>query len=193
MLQPQAYEGTPPLYVKIGAEYYTLGRTAVHRKQYQVVGNLFHHAFEMLMKALLLLRNAATHKELRERYRHDLPRLWEATKEYVGLWAVEQDWAGRFDSFVADLDRWEDIRYGGFPKGLPKNLRVDYLAVAAALRAKPGHDEYVINLERADELFKVLVTECSMNKPWFVRDVLIGSEALEDYERDNNHVIRDPP
>jgi hypothetical protein len=180
--------GTAPLYAKIGTEYYVAGRGAIERLHYQVAGNLLHHGFEMLLKFTLLHKNAFKADELQDRFSHRLPDLWEATKEVVGQWAVQQDWS-RFDDFIAALHRFEDIRYGEFPAGLPKKIRVDKLSVAAAVSDMPGQDVYRIDLEKADKLFVVLLAEGGLLHPSWVRSILIGQEAIEDYERDNFHAI----
>lgn len=110
------------------------------------------------------------------------------TLQGVGPWAVSQNWK-RFDAFINDLHCFEEIRYGEFPAGLPKKIRVDKLSVAAAVPDMPGHDVYRIDLEKADELFAVLLAEGGLLHPSWVRSVLIGAAALADYERDNFHAI----
>jgi hypothetical protein len=182
--------GTPPLYAKIGTEYYVAGRGAIERLHYQVAGNLLHHGFEMLLKFTLLHKSAFNADELQDRLGHRLPDLWKATKEVVGEWAVRQDWT-RFDDFIAALHRFEDIRYGEFPVGLPKKIRVDKLSVAAAVPDMPGQDVYRIDLEKADELFVVLLAEGGLLHTSWVRAVLIGPDAIADYERDNFHAVRE--
>jgi hypothetical protein len=63
------------------------------------------------------------------------------------------------------------------------------LSVAAAVPDMPGQDVYRIDLEKADELFVVLLAEGGLLHPSWVRSVLIGQEAIEDHERDNFHAI----
>jgi hypothetical protein len=182
--QPNPLPGTPPLYFKIGVEYYVAGRAAWHHNHFQIAGNLFHHAVEMMLKAVLMQKSVYTAQQLKDKFRHGIRRLWNETTRQVPF-----DWS-RFDIFVTDLDKWEKIRYGEFPEGKPKNLRIDALRIVRSLPGKPGHDEYRLCLEDADELFVVLARELGMGHSSFVHDILIGPEALDDYERSNQHVIR---
>lgn len=182
--------GTAPLYAKIGAEYYVAGRGAIERVHYQVAGNLLHHGFEMLLKFTLLHKNAYSTDELQDKLSHSLPDLWQATRVVMGEWALRRNWS-RFDDFIAALHRFEDIRYGEFPVGLPKKIRVDKRSEAAAVPDMPGQDVYRIDLEKADELFVVLLAEGGLLHRSWVRSALIGPDAIADYERDNFHAVRE--
>ena len=187
---PDWKPGTQAGYAKIGTEYYIGGRAAVGRSYLETAGNLMHHGFEMLLKCVLLSKNAFTPEQLKDQFSHRLPQLWEATKQSAGQWAADHEWA-RFDPFIAQIHRFEDIRYGEFPNGLVKNIRAFKLSAIATLPAMPGHDQYLIDQERADELFGILLAEAGLLHPSWVREQLIGPDALADYERDNFHVISD--
>jgi hypothetical protein len=77
--------------------------------------NLIHHALELLIKFTLLkdvpeLQQSAATTELRQKYGHRLDALWTQYKQHVAPADVS-----RFDRLIVDLDRWENVRYGGFP------------------------------------------------------------------------------
>src|ERR1044072_6705792 len=93
-------------------EYYVTGRFAA-LNNLQIAANLFHHAIEMLAKFQLLRRfrddRLATEVEKykQEPHRHNLHSLWSAFKANVSRSSLD-----RFDAVVADLNRWEKLRYG---------------------------------------------------------------------------------
>jgi hypothetical protein len=167
---------------QIGLEYYVAARGAWERTHFQVIGNLFHHGFEMMLKGVLVQSGRFTTKDMTD-HRHDLPWFWTQTKS-----GVLQDWS-RFDQFIDDLQRWDLIRFGDFPEGKPKHLVIDAIRAARALPTLPGHDEYRLCLEDADELFVFLFRE--MGYPEFAVRALIGA-GREDYERENHYAIRWP-
>jgi hypothetical protein len=174
--------GTPFAFFQIGTEYYISARSAAQNVHYQVAGNLFHHAFEMMLKGILLEKSGFTAPKLKERFGHDIPGLWEEAKKAVPSPGRSHPWAG-FKRFIDDLHRWEEIRFGEFPGGLPKVLAVDYLSRDPnAKRGQTGFNWYRAGLEDADKLFAVLVAEMGWDQPAFVREKLIGVAAIRDYE-----------
>jgi hypothetical protein len=95
---------------------------------------------------------------LKNKYGHNLPRLWSAFKASTSASGLD-----RFDSVVADLNRWELLRYGGFPVGISTTMVV-------MIRRGPHHtwsaqpeDVYVFVLEDIDELFTEMVTASNIN------------------------------
>ena len=173
--------GTSSEVFQIGIEYYLSARTAWDRVHYRIVGNLFHHGVEMMLKAILV-RAGVTAQQIKG-WSHSLPTLWDETKQ-----RVTDDWS-RFDQPIAELHRWESIRFGQFPEGKHKSLRIDSHRVAGAIPGKPGHDEYRVCLEDMDELFGVLCREIGF-PPQAVRPIIGASQ--EDYERDNRYAIKWP-
>jgi hypothetical protein len=199
--------GTPPDVFHIGVQYYVSARAAVRHGHGGVAGNLFHHGFEMMLRGLLLHKSFATVPQLIKKFgsRHDLPGLWSEAKKAVPT----LDW-GRFDLFIDQLHKWDRIRFGGFPEGIPKILLVDLARSINSLRgthriskvlqvdqaqgpniqpSEAGRDVYRLSLEDADELFVVLVREMGWGQPTFVREKLIGLAAIGTYEWDNLHII----
>src|SRR5690242_17538786 len=175
----KAIPGVPAQVFEIGLQYYVSARAAWDHGHYQIAGNLFHHGFEMMLKGVLAHRSRYTPAQLKGRS-HDLPWFWGETTK-----GIPYDWS-RFDVFIDDLHRWELVRFGDFPEGKPKSLRIDVLRVARAGPGKPGHDEYRLCLEDADELFTLLCRE--MAWPNHIVRARIA-RGLDDYERQNVHML----
>lgn len=84
-------------------QYYVSGRYAVAAQLVPVAGNHFHHAIEMFLKGAMA---DVADETARKNWRHYLVRAWAAfTERYAPVDLT------RFDAVVADLDRFEDIRY----------------------------------------------------------------------------------
>jgi hypothetical protein len=167
----------------IGSQYYVAARGAWHRTMYWIIGNLLHHGFEMMLKSLLL--QAGTSPEnLKDNFGHSLPKLWTTFK--VGR---RETWS-EFDGFIEELQRFEEIRYGGFPKGLSKAIHIHGVSGMVAIPSLGEQDRYDVDMETADRLFAGLAMECGLGPPAHIREQYIGADALEDYERSNLHVLR---
>ncbi len=176
--------GSPALYAQIGTQYYVAGRAAAARGHDRIVGNLFHLGFEMLLKSVLYSRNAFQPTELEKRFGHKLGKLWREAKARNILFFDPSP----FDSFIAELDPWEDIRYGGFPEHKLARLSVEFFRATSQFICDPAFDDYVLFVEDADALFEVLIRELPGNSA-YIRQTLIGPGALADYELNNVHVI----
>jgi hypothetical protein len=103
-------------------EYYLSGRFAA-LNNLKIAPNLFHYAIEMLAKFQLLRRvpddrlaDEVT-KLKRKPYSHNLNRLWSKFKASVDCPSLD-----RFDAVVAELNRWENLRYGGLPVGISTTM-----------------------------------------------------------------------
>jgi hypothetical protein len=176
--------GSPLLYAKIGTQYYVAGRAAVFREHYEIAGNLFHHGFEMLLKAALYFWNQCQPDKL-QKIGHNLPRLWKEAKS-SGIFGI--DLSG-FDGFMVELGRWEEIRYGGFSQDKPIRLIVE-MRREALPEPDTTFDEYVLVVDDADALFEQIILRGIGGNIPYKRSALVGSKALRDYELDNRHVIR---
>ena len=75
-------------YITIAIQYYVAGRSACFAGFMPVGGNLFHHAVEMLLKHFLLKCYSAT--QLKDRFGHNLKKLWGAFKQV----ANDPAWVG---------------------------------------------------------------------------------------------------
>jgi hypothetical protein len=89
--------------LRLGSQYYVVGRCAALAGQLPVCGNLFHHAVEMMLKARLSQKCSA--KELRA-ISHSLPKAWTKFKE-----EFPEAELSRFDNVIAELDPFERVRY----------------------------------------------------------------------------------
>jgi len=92
-------------FIRLGVQYYTAARSAWRAGLESVVGNLYHHAIEMLLKAGLSQTRSLA--DLRKPpFRHSLRGLWDAFKTDFPTQGLNQ-----FDSTVDDIDKFEEIRY----------------------------------------------------------------------------------
>jgi hypothetical protein len=177
----------PYHFLDLAFGYYMTGRFAVVNGLY-VAPNLIHHAVELLIKFTLLKdepasqRSAAT-AQLGQRYGHRLNALWDRYKQHVAPTNLSQ-----FDQVIADLARWENVRYGGFPVGtsVAKSLGL----VRAPGRTSRPTDIYVLGLEGVDDLITAMFQASGINPP-FVGKSYAHTALREWYERDNQHIMRD--
>jgi hypothetical protein len=181
----------PYHYLDRAFEYYVTGRFAA-LNNLKVAPNLFHHAVEMLAKFQLLRRVpddrlAEQLKKLKLKpYGHNLHTLWSAFKAAVGRSSLD-----RFDAVVADLNRWEDLRYGGFPVGIPTTMVFMMRRGPRETWSAEPQDEYVVVLEDIDELFTAMVTAARIN-PTFVGERHRLKPAMREwYAKDNVHSMAD--
>jgi hypothetical protein len=179
-------------------EYYVTARFAA-LNNLQVAPNLFHRAVEMLAKFQLLRgvpddRLAAeVEKYKQEPYRHNLHSLWSAFKADVSRPSLD-----RFDAIVAELNRWEKLRYGGFPVGIPTTMVFMRRRGPRKTRSAEPQDKYVLVLEDIDELFTAMVTASRINPTFLGERHRLKPAMREWYAKDNLHpmsnVFRtDPP
>lgn len=177
----------PYHFLDLAFGYYMTGRFAVINGLY-VAPNLMHHAVELLIKFTLLKdesesqRSAATAR-LGQRYRHRLNALWNRYKQHVAPANLS-----RFDQVIADLDRWEDVRYGGFPAGISVAKSMG-LVRAPAQTSRPT-DGYVLGLDEVDDLITAMFGASGINPP-FVGKRYAHTVLPEWYERDNQHIMHD--
>src|SRR5438045_4113154 len=93
---------TPKL-LRYGIQYYISGRHTFFCSYLPVSANLFHHAFEMLLKAEL--SNSMTYKEIIT-FGHHLIKIW---KQYISVKNDEE--LLRFNTVIRELDKFEYLRY----------------------------------------------------------------------------------
>ena len=65
-------------FLDLGFQYYVAARFGVRANLSPTTGNLFHHAIEMFLKARLSQSMAS--KDMKDKFRHGLKRLWKAFK-----------------------------------------------------------------------------------------------------------------
>ena len=170
-------------------EYYLTGRFAA-LNNLQVAGNLLHHAVEMLAKFQLLRlvpadRLAEQVKKLKQKpYGHDLQTLWSDFKAAVGHSSLD-----RFDAVVVDLNRWEDLRYGGYPVGIPTTLVFMPRRGPHETWSAEPQDEYVLVLEDVDELFTAMMAAAGINPAFLGERYRLKPAMREWYAKSNVHAM----
>jgi hypothetical protein len=180
----------PFQYLDRAFEYYVTGRFAA-LNNLKIAPNLFHHAVEMLAKFQLLRhipddRLAEQVKKLKHVYGHNLNTLWEAFKADVDRPSLDG-----FDAVVANLDRWEDLRYGGFPIGIPTTMVFMMRRGPFETWSDEPQDEYVVVLEDIDELFAAMVAAARINPTFLGERHRLKPAMREWYAKDNDHSMGD--
>jgi hypothetical protein len=145
-----------------------------------------HHAVELLIKYTLLKdvpepqRSTAT-AQLGQTYGHRLNALWNQYKQYVAPTNLS-----RFDRVIADLSRWENVRYGGFPAGtsVAKGMGL----VRAPAQASTSKDIYLLGLDEVDDLITAMFGASRINPP-AVGGYYEHTALSEWYEKYNQHVM----
>lgn len=145
-------------FFKNAIEYYAAARFAVVSRLTSISGVLFHHAVERLLKGKLA--DNCSSKELSKDYRHDLVKTWNKFKTLF-----PQDELASFDDIIADLDRFESIRY---PDSMVEKGAV--VTVAWAGNKLPGRQwlndgqHYRFSMDELDRLVARIIELCS-NEP----------------------------
>jgi hypothetical protein len=94
----------------------------------------------------------------------------------------------RFDVVVADLNRWEELRYGGFPVGFSTTIVFLRRRGPRKTRSVEPQDKYVLVLEDVDELFTEMVTACRINPTFLGERHRLKPDMREWYAKDNLQV-----
>jgi hypothetical protein len=142
----------------VGMQYYVVGRAAALGRQARVAGNLLHHAVEMLLKGEL--SKLLSLEQIKKQYGHFLVKTWNEFKaRHPG-----EDLSG-FDQLVADLDRFEKIRY-------PDELLAHGAAIAIGWGTRSSGPmqlvgskvpEYCLYVNEVDALIARLFKICHIN------------------------------
>jgi hypothetical protein len=142
-------------------DYYIAGRFAAFAGLNPVVGNLLHHAIEMYLKGALAKTKSL--RELDKGFKHDLPKLWEAFKDQTNDAALK-----RFDATIAELHRFEDIRYPDsiLAKGMAAIVEITRSNIPGAYKG-PAVPEYRVCVEDIDELVEAVFFAASFSPRFF--------------------------
>ena len=168
--------------------YYITGRFAA-LNQLNVAPNLMHHAIELLIKFTLTQelprsQQSAATTQLAHKYGHRLNALWSQYKKHVAPADLS-----RFDPVIAELHRWEYVRYGGFPNP-GTSVAKSYGILRAPSPSSETRDVYVFGLEEMDDLFTAMFAASSINPPsigtWYAPTAI-----PEWYAKYNYHVMPD--
>jgi len=153
------------LLVDYGCQYYLAGRYGAFAGLTPVVGNIMHHAIEMLLKGALT--RSMTTERMRAKLRHHLLRTWAVFKDQVGNADLD-----RFDKTIGTLSTFEDIRYPDkiFDEGalltvdITKDRRAMQSGGGAAAASTP---RYELCLEEIDELVAAIFRYAKINPSAF--------------------------
>jgi hypothetical protein len=148
-------------FFSIACDYYISGRFAAFAGLNPVVGNLLHHAIEMYLKGALAKTKSL--RELDKGFKHNLPKLWEAFKQQTNDAALK-----RFDPTIAELQRYEDIRYPDsiLAKGMATTVEIVRSNIPTAYKG-PTVPEYRVCLQEIDELVETVFSAASFNPRYF--------------------------
>jgi hypothetical protein len=144
----------------LGIQYYIAGRAATMASLVPVSGNLLHHAVEMLLKGEFAKRISLA--DIRKKYGHNLVKTWETFKSLHPTEGLSD-----FDELIADLDRFELIRYPDVI--LKKGAAMSLGFVGRESRPRPTRiqgDEvpaYTLPVKEVDSLVAKLFTVCHIN------------------------------
>jgi hypothetical protein len=141
-------------FTSLAVQYYVAARSAAWVPLLPVVGNLYHHAVEMSLKAGLSRK--CTLQELKG-LGHKLITLWGAFKIHFPSPELPQ-----FDATIADINEFEEIRY---PDVVLKNgaqIRVDW-GERGALGIASSRDLYALYPTDVDRLIVAILRASSLN------------------------------
>ncbi|MFH1601639.1 MAG: hypothetical protein ABIB61_01645 [Candidatus Shapirobacteria bacterium] len=177
-------------YVSLGIQYYLLARVGARFPFNPASGNLYHLAFELLIKSYL--RKKYSTDKLKSKFGHNLVKLWGEFKSEI----VDTK-LNKFDSIVKNLDSWERVRY--------INLKGDKSAQAIEIVTGSAPKEYLekisnldfhtheyfrIYTDDMDELFNVFFTVMQVPTEELLKvpDFVWGKQL---YEQDNKYNLLD--
>ena len=114
-------------------------------------GNLYHLAFELLLKTVLSKDYASY--ELKCKYGHNLKKMWRDFKKFKGINETE------FDLSVKNLDKFEPIRYLEHPNKKGIGLTVDFGDFKSKFKSSKEYpsEYYVFNFDEMDKLLNFVI------------------------------------
>lgn len=148
-------------FIEWGLQYFVAGRFAIMNLLPPVNCILMHHAIEMIMKAALV--STVPPEELKAKYKHNLNRLWKATKAKFPAENLKQ-----FDDVVSKLHRFERLRYPDklISEGATMQIAIERNYGFGKVSPAPNQaTSYKLALENIDQLFKVLFLLADGNPP----------------------------
>jgi hypothetical protein len=170
-------------FFRYGCQYYVAGRYGVFAALIPVAANLQHHAIEMLLKGAL--SKTMTLAEIKNKLGHKLDKCWEAFKGMAGDASLS-----RFDQVIAELNRFEDIRYPDEILQSGASIMFDVTKVGAAMSSVSGVSEpqYKLCLEDIDEMVGEIFKIASRNPDAYLKSML--REHASQYLNRDNAVFR---
>ena len=146
----------------LAIQYYVIARFGAFAGFLPVSGNLFHHALEMFLKGHLSSKLDLT--ELKG-LGHRLQDIWQRFKADVSDATLD-----RYDAVIAELDRFEFIRYPDdiLKRGMSASIAINRSTISTGTLT-PGRPEptYDIVVEDVDRLVKAIFEKSSVNPKFF--------------------------
>jgi hypothetical protein len=167
------------LFVTNASQYYATARFAMHAQCMPVMGILFHHTVEMLLKGGLARRR--TLSELKD-MGHRLKQLWRAFKEDF----PDPD-PSRHDGTISRLDKFDAIRYPDEILRYGMGGRAEWRGPITEVVTYGGMQtprQYAIIVSDIDDLMAEVFRTCSWNPGLFMGQ---NTAALEAIKRENDH------
>ncbi|MGQ0603551.1 MAG: hypothetical protein ACT4QE_17870 [Anaerolineales bacterium] len=163
-------------FFSLGLQYFVAARFAAIAQLGSVVGNLFHHAVEMLLKGHLA--NKMSLLELKGKG-HRLEDLWMVFKSNIGDATLN-----RFDPTIAKLDKFESIRYPDRIISQGMMMKIGLVDCDESLD-DPTHPEpaYDLCVEDIDRLVNAIFQMSNINPRFFTPR--FNSHARIYLEKDN--------
>jgi hypothetical protein len=165
-------------FLRLALQYYIAGRSACFAYSMPVAGNLLHHAVEMALKHLLA-EKGFTEGELHYEFRHDLKKLWGATKN-----SLADPSLNTYDPVVRKIAKMYDVRYPRRSYSFQMTVRREPTRPESGTAAT-GLRHYHLSLEDADELMTALLTRSAT--PEWINGWLASGDARNQYLRENFH------
>jgi hypothetical protein len=148
-------------YFELGFQYYIVARFAASEGATlsPVVGNLFHHAVEMLLKGALTDR---TDEAERRRWSHNLQAAWQKFKTEIGNASLSS-----FDLIISELHKFESIRYPERIISQGMTCTVGFGKETPTTGAPRTKTRYHIFVGDMDALVKAIVVADGINPAFF--------------------------
>lgn len=174
---PPAPKDPSEYFYKIALEYYVSGRAARLCGNNLVIGNLLHHAVEMLLKGQL--SKIITLEDLKnpDRFGHQLRPLWLAFK------ALAPADLTKFDSMITELDKFEKIRYPDKILSRGASIGLGFGRGKPVTKMTSGRKEpkYQVGIGDVDAFFGRLFPLCGINPPAYLSYLSpFGREVLTE-------------
>ncbi len=176
-------------YLALSIQYFCLARFGSRFPFNPVSGNLYHHSFELLLKAYL--HPAISAQDLQYKYGHNLQKLWETFKD-----RTSENELDTYDLYIKNLDAWERVRYLKLASGKHASSIViheghapkEYLESIATIKNSELMD-FSLYLDDMDELFQVIFFATKQDPQSLLvnhGDMIAG---INIYEKDNKFSI----
>ena len=152
-----------------GMQYYVSGRLAAKAGQMPVHGNLLHHAVELFLKAALI--DAATLKEMKEKWKHRLPTIWGKFKARYKDSALN-----RFDASISALHHFDSIRYPDklVAEGMWGSITWASRPATKAFGGGRHQPRYEVIINEVDDLMLEVLRRAEINPKYFGNQLMSG-------------------